>query len=106
MAEAGHPMKIVQGLRTQAQQAALYAQGRSTSGPIVTQCDGVHTRSNHQAQADGLGHAVDCAFEGPVPFAESHPWALYGSKVRGAGLSWGGDWAHPDRPHAELAKKP
>lgn len=102
MSALGHPMRVVQGLRTTAQQQALYAQGRTTPGKVVTKADGVKNRSNHQAHADGLGHAVDLAFAGPDPFAESHPWSCYGACVQAVGLSWGGSWPTPDRPHAEL----
>lgn len=49
-ASLGLPYIVVQGVRTQAQQDALYAQGRTTPGNIVT-----WTReSNHLT-----GHAVD-----------------------------------------------
>jgi peptidoglycan L-alanyl-D-glutamate endopeptidase CwlK len=98
------PMFVVNGVRTQAEQAALYAQGRTTPGHIVTHCDGVTTRSNHQIHpSDRLGHAVDCAFIGPDPFAASHDWAAYGSKVQALGLIWGGSWKSiVDQPHAEL----
>lgn len=102
MKQAGHPMRITDGLRTVQQQAKLYAQGRTTPGRKVTHCDGIRYRSNHQAGADGFGRAVDCAFLGDEPYAETHPWHLYGEMVRREGLKWGGDWGHPDRPHAEL----
>ena len=105
----GYPMKIVQGLRTVAQQQALYAKGRTEPGPIVTNADGVRIPSFHQARTDGLGHAVDCAFVGPEPFAEHWPWHVYGACVKVVGLTWGGEFkarpgfpAGPDRPHAEL----
>ena len=103
MAKAHQPMQVVQGLRTVAQQQTLYARGRTEKGPIVTNCDGVRIRSNHQAQIDGYGHAVDCAFTGPEPFSEMHNWALYGDVVKDQGLIWGGDFhTLVDRPHAEL----
>lgn len=105
MAREGSPMRIVQGLRTVSQQQILYAQGRTVKGPKVTNCDGIKVRSNHQAQADGWGHAADLAFLGPEPFAEHHPWQLFGDVVRDAGLVWGGDFKSlPDRPHCELPK--
>lgn len=98
-------MRVTQGLRTEAQQVALYAQGRTKPGPIVTECDGIKKRSNHQAQSDGYGHAVDLCFDDKEPFAEKHPWELYGKTVRAFGLTWGGDWHSPyDRPHMELPK--
>jgi peptidoglycan LD-endopeptidase CwlK len=103
MAALGHPMFVVMGVRTVAQQQALYAQGRSAPGHVVTMKDGVRHRSNHQPHADGLGHAVDCAFLNPDPFGSSQPWETYGQKVEAAGLTWGGRWKMVDCPHAELS---
>ena len=105
--ERGHPMKIVQGLRTTGEQMKLWAEGRSLPGAIVTHADGFKVRSNHQASlVDGLGRAVDCAFQGGEPFSERHPWALYGATCEAAGLIWGGGhthgWHGQDRPHAQL----
>jgi peptidoglycan L-alanyl-D-glutamate endopeptidase CwlK len=97
------PMMVIKGLRTQAEQMALYAQGRTTPGVIVTFKDGVTHPSNHQPRADGFGHAVDCGFLGPQPFDLRHPWNIYGERVEAHGLIWGGRWSHPhDSPHAEL----
>lgn len=110
MSALGHPMKIVQGLRTVQEQQALFAQGRTLPGKRVTKCDGVVNKSNHQAAADGLGHAVDCAFvdDKATPedetWSDKSPWAVYGACARAVGLKWGGDWADPDRPHIELPK--
>ena len=104
MSALGFPMKIVQGVRTVAEQQALYAQGRTTPGRIVTNCDGVTNRSNHQAKANGFGYAADCAFEGADPFGETKPWRAYGACAVAVGLVWGGDWKGSlvDRPHVEL----
>ncbi len=96
------PMFVVMGVRTVAEQQALYAQGRTLPGPIVTFKDGVTHRSNHQSHPDGLGYAVDLAFVGTDPFNASHPWEQYGAAVEAAGLVWGGRWKMVDRPHAEL----
>ena len=105
------PMMVTDGLRTQAQQQALYAQGRTKPGKIVTYADGIVKKSNHQAKGDGYGHAVDCCFlidvdgDGPddPSWSEQHPWALYGAMARALGLAWGGDWTTlVDRPHVEL----
>ena len=41
---------ITDGLRTTAQQQALYAKGRTTAGNKVTNADGVKNKSNHQAK--------------------------------------------------------
>ena len=103
----GFPMRITDGVRTMEQQAAIYAQGRTTPGRIVTYADGVTHRSNHQVKADGYGHAVDCAFvgsDGDPSWAESWPWNAYGACVVAVGLTWGGNWRGKkrDRPHCEL----
>lgn len=96
-------MFVVQGVRTVAQQQALYAQGRTAPGSIVTYKDGVTHKSNHQPHADGFGHAVDAAFIDAEPFADAHPWEAYGEALEAQGLIWGGRFRGlVDRPHAEL----
>lgn len=105
MAELGHPMMVTDGVRSLKAQRALYAQGRTKPGKIVTHADGVSVKSNHQPKADGFGHAVDCCFlvDGKPSWAEAHPWRLYGEMAKALDLSWGGDWKRfPDRPHVEL----
>lgn len=105
MSAAGFPLFVVVGVRTILEQQALYAQGRTAPGPIVTHCDGVFSRSNHQPHPDGFGHAVDCAFAGvPQPFASTLPWTLFGEKVQHQGLVWGGTFQtqRGDLDHAEL----
>lgn len=103
MAAAGHPMRPCQGVRTIAYQQTLYAQGRTAPGKIVTNCDGLTSKSRHQTARDGLGHAIDCCFEGTDPFGIKQPWPAYGAAVRAAGLTWGGDFTSlVDLDHAEL----
>lgn len=116
----GFSMVVTDGLRTVAEQQALYAKGRNAAGQvvdqhaIVTNADGVVTRSNHQAHADGFGHAVDCTFlddhgtpldpsdDRPI-WRDRDPWLLYGTMAETLGLKWGGRWKRPfDRPHVEL----
>jgi peptidoglycan L-alanyl-D-glutamate endopeptidase CwlK len=106
LAELGHPMIVTDGPRTRAQQAELYAQGRTKPGKIVTYADGVTSLSNHQVRSDGFGYAVDCAFlvKGKPAWPEDGPWKLYGEAAKSQGLRWGGDWKKPDRPHIELVK--
>jgi peptidoglycan L-alanyl-D-glutamate endopeptidase CwlK len=101
MARLGHPMVVTDGLRTIQQQQDLYAQGRTRPGKIVTQCDGVVNKSNHQS-----GRAVDCTFllDGRPHWPEKAPWRLYGEIAKALGFAWGGDWPSRkiDRPHIEL----
>lgn len=100
MRELGHDMMISDASRTAAQQAALYAQGRTMPGRIVTYANGVTTLSNHQS-----GRAVDCVFldaDNQPDWSETRPWNAYGACARAVGLSWGGLWTTPDKPHVEL----
>lgn len=104
MKALGLTMIVTDGVRTVEQQKALYAQGRTEPGHIVTQLDGELKRSNHQQKADGFGHAVDMAFlvDGKASWDERNPWALYGAMARQQGCTWGGDWRSlVDRPHIE-----
>jgi peptidoglycan L-alanyl-D-glutamate endopeptidase CwlK len=107
---------ITEGVRTQARQQSLYAQGRTAAGPKVTNADGVRNKSNHQAKADGYGHAVDLYpfVDGVVRVAEpyvdgklkeiaGHIKAV--AARLGVAITWGGDWKNPyDPPHFELKK--
>lgn len=104
MTVAECPMFVVEGVRSVARQVALYAQGRTLKGPIVTRADGIHQRSRHQVHEDNFGYAVDCAFIDPVnPFAETHPWEKYGEAAEARHLVWGGRWTSiMDKPHVEL----
>ena len=105
MRSAGHPIRVIGGLRTAEEQNRLWQLGRSQRGKVVTNCDGYKLKSNHQAKADGWGHAVDVCFEGDDPFGDRQPWKLLGETVAAVGgLRWGGSWLRfPDRPHIELA---
>src|SRR6188768_1641664 len=101
----GFEMMVTDGVRTTGQQQALYAQGRTKPGKIVTQLDGVTRRSNHQTKADGFGHACDCAFvvAGVPSWGEKLPWKLYGAMAESLGLVWGGSWINfSDKPHVEM----
>jgi peptidoglycan L-alanyl-D-glutamate endopeptidase CwlK len=105
MHELGFALIVTDGARTVEQQAALYAQGRTKPGPIVTNADGLLRKSNHQTKDDGFGHAVDCGFlVNGQPSWDAHlPWTLFGEMAKSQGLLWGGDWAAlADKPHIEL----
>lgn len=107
------PMFVTEGVRSTARQQALFAQGRTTPGKIVTNVDGVKVRGKHQIdRRDGLGHAVDFAFRASArsddPWSTSHPWRLFGEVVKVLGLVWGGEFTTirgGDGPHAELPFK-
>jgi len=104
----GHPLFVVEGVRTLQRQQELYAQGRTTAGKIVTNADGSDpAKATHSVQADGYGHAVDLAFQGLSPWASTHPWGLLGAMARALGLVWGGDFTaiKGDLGHLELPRR-
>lgn len=94
---AGIVVKIICGTRTYAEQTALYAQGRTTPGPIVT--DAPAGFSNHN-----FGIAFDVGiFNGGVYLEDSPLYAKVGALGRAQGLEWGGDWtSFTDAPHFQL----
>jgi hypothetical protein len=92
-------IEVVQGVRTFAEQDALYAKGRTKPGQIVTRARG--GQSNHN-----YGLAVDLC-----PFVKGKPdwnapfelWAMIGNAARIQRLEWGGDWKKfIDKPHVQL----
>jgi len=100
----GFYLIVTDGVRTVAEQQALYAKGRTALGTIVTHLDGLLKRSNHQLHPDGCGHAVDMCFlvNGKPSWAETNPWTCYGAMAKALGCVWGGDWKKfRDRPHIE-----
>ncbi len=62
--EFGHEVTVVETVRSQARQNALYAQGRTAPGPIVT-----WTRTSKHAQGRAADLMVDGAWENPLGYA-------------------------------------
>lgn len=94
MQEKGVTVKIISGLRTYAEQDALYAQGRTKAGPRVTNARGGY--SNHN-----FGIAWDIGlFQGGRYLEDSPLYRVCGKIGREQGLEWGGDWKSiQDEPH-------
>lgn len=114
---------IIEGVRSRARQAALYAQGRTKPGPIVTWV----RESNHEEKDDGYGYAVDL-YPFPVsrvlaakspreyePLFDLIAKAMFtAAKELGTTIRWGADWdmdnmprerGETDNPHFELRSK-
>jgi peptidoglycan L-alanyl-D-glutamate endopeptidase CwlK len=83
------------------EQQALYAQGRTSPGPIVTQCDGVIIKSKHNSTPSlALDFAVLIA--GKLTWDVSE-YAAVGKIAQDIGLVWGGSWpTFPDAVHLEV----
>jgi peptidoglycan L-alanyl-D-glutamate endopeptidase CwlK len=93
----GMVVKVICGTRSYAEQTALYAQGRTTPGPIVT--DAPAGYSNHN-----FGIAFDVGiFQHGEYLADSPLYAQVGALGRSQGLEWGGDFSSfRDEPHFQL----
>ena len=96
---------VLYGTRTVAEQQALYAQGRTKPGPIVTSKDGVKKKSKHNYSPS---LAVDIA---PWPinwddidrFKELAEVVKKAADTVGVAIQWGGDWkTFKDWPHWEI----
>jgi len=91
--ELGLQLRISDGYRSFAQQDALYRQGRTAPGPVVTSVQGGESYHN-------FGLAFDI-----VPMNGGQPdygvdWEPIGTLGESLGLEWGGRWTSPrDRPH-------
>ncbi|RXZ84157.1 M15 family peptidase [Paenibacillaceae bacterium] len=96
----GIPILITQGLRTIAEQDALYAQGRTAPGKIVTNARGGY--SNHN-----FGVAIDFVLLQPdgrnISWDVNKDWMTVVEIAKEMGFSWGGDWtSFKDYPHFEM----
>jgi peptidoglycan L-alanyl-D-glutamate endopeptidase CwlK len=96
LAAEGLTFKVIQGRRTPAEQAALFAKGRTAPGPKVTWT----LKSRHLT-----GRAIDLAlFSGKNVVWESKHYTRAGQIGEELGLVWGGRWkgGKTDKPHFEL----
>lgn len=94
----GMDMRVTNGFRSVAEQDALYAQGRTAPGNVVTNARGGSSWHNY-------GVAVDIAFNnanGQPSWPNNANWTRYGQIAVNNGLEWGGNWQGiQDRPHIE-----
>lgn len=90
-------IRVISGTRSIEEQDALYAQGRTTPGPKVTNARGGY--SNHN-----FGIAFDVGvFSGARYLAASSKYKAVGALGMDLGLEWGGNWTSiRDEPHFQL----
>ncbi len=99
-AKQGLIVKLGECFRSVAEQDALYAQGRTKTGNIVTNARGISYSSMHQ-----WGIAFDVIRnDGKGAYNTSGNWFQKVGKIgKSLGLEWGGDWTSPvDMPHFQL----
>jgi peptidoglycan L-alanyl-D-glutamate endopeptidase CwlK len=91
----GIHVKVICGIRTYDEQNALYAQGRTKAGPIVTKAKGGYSNHNFATAFDiGIFSA-----DGKKYIDESSDYKRCGQIGESLGLEWGGNWAFQDEPH-------
>ena len=100
------PIRIVQGLRTVDEQNALYAQGRTTPGPIVTKAKGGDSWHNYGLSFDFCllrnGKAISWNREEDLDGDGQKDWSEVVNLFILTGFDWGGNWtSFPDYPHIQ-----
>lgn len=96
MQQYGAEVKIIGGYRTYAEQDALYAQGRTKPGPVVTKARGGFSNHNF-ATAWDVG-----IFKGGKYLEDSPLYSRLGELADDVGIEWGGNWKFRDEPHFEV----
>jgi peptidoglycan L-alanyl-D-glutamate endopeptidase CwlK len=91
----GITLRVVQGLRTFAQQDAFYAQGRTTPGQIVTKAKAGQSYHNYGLAADVVPVINLTKLDWGYNFSLLVPYA---AKYN---ISWGGYFPLPDEDHFE-----
>ena len=92
----GIKLRITSAYRTYAEQDALYAQGRTKGGSIVTNAKAGESSHN-------FGTAIDV-----VPIVNgiadwNTDWNKIATIGKSVGFAWGGDWtSFKDKPHFEM----
>jgi peptidoglycan LD-endopeptidase CwlK len=96
-AAMGIQIRIISGFRTYEEQAALYAQGRTAPGRVITNARPGYSHHN-------FGIAFDVGvFEGSRYLGESPKYKAVGALGMDIGLEWGGSWKTlVDEPHFQL----
>lgn len=96
-AEKGIDVRIICGTRTYAEQDALYAQGRTKPGQVVTKARGGESLHN-------FGLAIDLGLFVNKKYLEDSPFYDHIGKIvaKFPQLEWGGNWKFVDEPHVEF----
>ena len=95
--EKGVDCIAIAGTRTWAEQDAIYAQGRTKPGKIVSRARAGESRHN-------FGLAIDLGLFKDGKYLGTHPlYKEIGKIVKGfPQLEWGGNWKFVDEPHVEF----
>ncbi len=98
---------VVSGLRTAGEQNALYAQGRTVSGHVVTNARAGFSMHNYGLAADIVPYTTGSG--GQLNWVSSTPqFQRMVGAMKAQGLEWGGDWKGSlgDFDHFQLTELP
>lgn len=105
----GQDYVATSGLRTYAEQDALYAKGRTTgiAGHTVTNARGGYSAHNFGVSIDLAPH-VGGQYAGKLnPDYAPRNYIILGEEAPRVGLEWGGGWvSFKDEPHIQLPLRP
>ena len=97
MSAQGMPCRVVETLRSAERQAYLYGFGR-----LYDDGRGVVTKARtHLTSWHGYGLAADLVHAERYWNASPAFWQTLGEVAERHGLTWGGHWKSPDRPHVQ-----
>jgi len=100
-APLGLDVKCICGLRTWAEQDALYAKGRTTPGPRVSNAAGGASMHNYSLALDIAVFSKD----GKTYHGDHAFYRELGPLGESLGFEWGGRWKFNDEPHYQLRPK-
>lgn len=101
-----HDFTIIEGHRSEERQAQLWAQGRTTPGPIVTWA----MYSRHRESPSSAVDIGPCDKRGNVLWDRIDLFNALGGYIEqiagenGIRIEWGGRWARRDRPHFQVRR--
>ena len=104
----GVPILITQGMRTIAEQNALYAQGRTKKGAIVTNARGGSSYHNYGLAIDFAlllpdGKSVSWDMKRDGDGDKVADWLEVAQEAKKLGFEWGGDWSSfKDYSHLQM----
>lgn len=103
-ASQGIVIKVISGMRSFAEQDALYAQGRTKPGKIVTKARGGFSNHNFGVAFDiGVFKGGSDPEKAKTFVSESPLYKVIGALGTDLGLEWGGNWTSiKDQPHFQL----
>jgi peptidoglycan L-alanyl-D-glutamate endopeptidase CwlK len=104
--QAGTFLLVVSGLRTADEQNALYAQGRTAPGHIVTNAKAGYSMHNYGLAVDIVPYLSGS--DGVLNWSANTPqFRAMVAALEAQDLVWGGSWTtFPDEDHFQLAGMP